>query len=161
MRIEWKITKKRGNLRPVLRYSVELEEHEKALALPTVAIVSSIPQPEEPRQDYCYPGCLERAADAAPGAFYTLEAPSHKGHTWTRTLLLPWREDNAYPEVAASFLRLREALEKELERAYNSAPLLLNGAERTSPALRRVLAPGVLGARLLRAAAGGRENAAD
>ena len=29
MRIEWKITKKRGNLRPVLHYSVELEEHEK------------------------------------------------------------------------------------------------------------------------------------
>ena len=160
MRIEWKITKKRGNLRPVLHYSVELEEHEKALALPTVSVLSSIPQPEEGRQDYCYPDMLERAAGYRPTAFHTLEAPSHKGHSWTHTLLLPWRADNAYPEVEASFRQLREALEKELGRAYNSAPLLLHGAERPSPALRRVLAPGVLGARLLRAAAS-RENAAD
>ena len=34
MHIEWKITKKRGYLRPILQYSVRLEDHEKALALP-------------------------------------------------------------------------------------------------------------------------------
>ncbi len=41
MHIEWKITKKRGYMRPILQYSVRLEEHEKALALPIVSIVST------------------------------------------------------------------------------------------------------------------------
>ncbi|MDD4701991.1 MAG: hypothetical protein PHI96_07180 [Desulfovibrio sp.] len=66
MQIEWKIAKKRGNLRPVLSYSVHLEDHEKALALPVVCIVSSIPKPDEDRQDYCYPGLLERAPNYSP-----------------------------------------------------------------------------------------------
>ena len=81
MHIEWKITKKRGYLRPILQYSVRLEEHEKALALPIVSIVSTIPQPEEERQDYCYPGLFERAQGYTPTRFHTLEAPSHKGHS--------------------------------------------------------------------------------
>lgn len=155
MFIEWKITKKRGNLRPVLTYTVRLEDHEKALALPGVCIASRIPKPEEDRQEYCYPGQYERgSARASQNAVYELEAPSHRGQAWTRSLRLPWREDNAYPEVEASFRLLREAVERELERASDSEPMKLEGALRTSLAARQGMAPSVLAERLLKS--GGR-----
>lgn len=152
MIIEWKITKKRGYFRPVLQYSVRLEDHEKALALPIVSIVSGIPQPEEDRQDYCYPGLFERAADYTPTRFYTLEAPSHKGHSWTRALTLPWRAGNDYPEVEQSFQCLRDALEAEIEKADNSQPMNKNGSVQTSMAAKVMLAPNLLAERLLRLA---------
>ena len=127
--------------------------HEKALALPIVSIVSDIPQPEEDRQDYCYPGLFERAAGYTPAHFYTLEAPSHKGHSWTRTLTLPWRKNNSYPEVEQSFQRLRNALEAEIEQADNSQPMSVTGSVQTSAAAKVMLAPNLLAERLLRLAA--------
>ena len=153
MRIEWKITKKTGYLRPVLHYAVHLEDHEKALALPMVSIVSSIPKPEEERQDFCYPGMLERASDYIPTAFHVLEAPSHKGHSWTHDLRLPWREDNAYPEVEASFQNLRDALEREIARASASRPMDVTGSLNTSVQAKSMLAPDLLAQRFLRLAA--------
>ena len=153
MHIEWKITKKRGYMRPTLQYSVRLEEHEKALALPIVSIVSTIPQPEEERQDYCYPGLFERAQGYTPTRFHTLEAPSHKGHSWTRSLTLPWRETNEYPEVEESFKRLRAALETEIERADNSQPMSVSGSVQSSAAAKVMLAPNLLAERFLRLAA--------
>jgi len=154
MHIEWKITKKRGYMRPILQYSVRLEEHEKALALPIVSIVSTIPQPEEERQNYCYPGLFERAQGYTPTRFHTLEAPSHKGHSWTRSLTLPWRETNEYPEVEESFQRLRAALEAEIERADNSQPMSVSGSVQSSAAAKVMLAPNLLAERFLRLAAG-------
>jgi len=154
MHIEWKITKKRGYMRPILQYSVRLEEHEKALALPIVSIVSTIPQPEEERQDYCYPGLFERAQGYTPTRFHTLEAPSHKGHSWTRSLTLPWRENNEYPEVEESFQRLRAALEAEIEKADSSQPMSMSGSVQTSAAAKVMLAPNLLAERFLRLAAG-------
>lgn len=153
MQIEWKIIKKRGNLRPVLSYCVHLEDHEKALALPVVSIVSNIPKPEEDRQDYCYPGLLERASDYSPKIFHVLEAPSHKGHAWTRTLVLPWREGNNYPEVEASFELLRHAMEEALQGAYSSEPMEVAGCVRTSSGAKTKIAPGILGEKFLRIAA--------
>ena len=154
MHIEWKIIKKRGYYRPVLHYCVRLEEHEKSLALPIVSIESTIPQPDEDRQDYCYPGLFERAAGYKPTQFYTLEAPSHKGHSWTRSLTLPWRETNEYPEVEESFQRLRAALEAEIERADNSQPMSVSGSVQSSAAAKIMLAPNLLAERFLRLAAG-------
>lgn len=153
MRIEWSITKKRGNLRPTLSYVVRLEEHEKALALPEVRIVSTIPKPEEERQEYCYPGLFERAEGYCPTVFHVLEAPSHKGHSWTRTLRLPWRADNAYPEVEASFRRLRDAMEEELGKADASRPMEVFGTVQTSAQAKSMLAPDLLAERFLRLAA--------
>ena len=156
MRIEWNIIKKRGNLRPVLSYTVSLEEHEKQLAVPSVSILSAIPKPEEDWQDYCYPGQYERAGQ--PGeeqsGFHTLEAPPHKGQSWTRTLRLPWRQDNEYPEVEASFIQLRLVLEKELAAAHASPPLQTTGSLQTSAPAKREIAPGVLAERFLKVAAG-------
>lgn len=56
MHIEWNITKRRGNIRPVLHYTVTLEEHERELALPFIRVVSTIPEPPDSWQEFCYPG---------------------------------------------------------------------------------------------------------
>ena len=151
MHIEWKIEKKRGNLRPDLRYSVRLEEHEKALALPPVSIISTIPKPEEERQDYCYPGQYERAEkqNNSNEEYHILEVPSHKGHSWMRSLRLPWRENNEYPEVEASFHLLRSVFETELHSAYESKPIADSYNLQTSNAAKRNIAPGVLAERFL------------
>ena len=47
MRITWKIEKKRGNLRPVLTYTVTLEDFERQLATPPLSITSLIPEPPQ------------------------------------------------------------------------------------------------------------------
>ncbi|MDO5536173.1 MAG: hypothetical protein Q4F72_01380 [Desulfovibrionaceae bacterium] len=150
MQIEWTINKERGNLRPVLSYRAKLEEHEKALAVPQVRILSSIPQPEERNQKFCYPGAMERSKDYKPSAFYTLETPSHIGHPMLHSLTLPWREDNAYPEVEESFGRLRDALEAEIRRACESEPMEETGSVHASTAGKARLAPSVAAARFLR-----------
>ena len=65
MHIEWNITKRRGNIRPVLHYTVTLEEHERELALPFIRVVSTIPEPPDSWQEFCYPGQHERAGHPA------------------------------------------------------------------------------------------------
>jgi hypothetical protein len=158
MKIEWSIIKKRGNLRPLLNYKVSLEEHEKNLAVPPVSIVSTIPRPKEDWQEHCYPGQYERNEReevASACEFYTLEAPSHKGHAWTRVLRLPWRENNLYPEVEASFDQLRQELENELQTAHASLPMQKSGALQTSASGKTAIAPGILADRFLRIASNG------
>ncbi len=150
MHIEWTINKERGNMRPVLSYRARLEEHEKALALPQVSILSTIPQPEERNQKFCYPGIMERAEGYKPSSFYTLETPSHIGHPMLHSMNLPWREDNSYPEVEESFNMLRDALEAEIRRACESSPMEETGSVHASTQGKQRLAPGVAAARFLR-----------
>jgi len=152
MRIEWKITKKRGNLRPVLTYSVTLDDYEKALALPPLRVKSSIPEPRDSWQDYCWPGQHERAEKPELGECYELEAPSHRGRSWPQTLRLPWRADNDYPEVEASFLEFRRALEALVAESYASQPVETAGSLDASIGARRHVAAGVLAERFLNAA---------
>ena len=101
---------------------------------------------------YCYPGVMERADGWQAHAFHTLEAPSHVGHPMLHTLTLPWRSDNDYPEVQASFDRLREALEREIERASKSEPMDEKGSVRASMRAKKLLAPDVAAVRFLRLA---------
>ena len=72
MHIEWNITKRRGNIRPILHYTVTLEEHERELALPFIRVVSTIPEPPDSWQEFCYPGQHERAENPASGKTYDL-----------------------------------------------------------------------------------------
>lgn len=174
MNIKWNISKKRGNIRPVLTYTITLDEHEKALALPPLRLVSRIPEPDESWQEHCYPGQHERAMASAPerssgnpednllgnspanapGKFHDLEVPSHEGHSWTHSLRLPWRENNSYPEVESSFRLLRDAFEKELATAYASQPMQEENSLQTSVNAKAGLAPGVLAERFLKLARG-------
>lgn len=149
MYIEWSITKERGYKRPVLNYLVSLEEHEKALAIPEVSVTSTIPKPDDAVQRFCYPDRLERVEGWKPTTFYELEAPSHRGSPYPHNLVLPWREDNEYPEVEASFAMLREALEAELARAAESQPMNVKGSMRASLPGKQALAPSVAAERLL------------
>ncbi|MDQ7831627.1 MAG: hypothetical protein RDU30_07840 [Desulfovibrionaceae bacterium] len=149
MRIEWSIEKKRGNLRPVLRYHVILERHEEHLALPMVRVASTIPEPPSSWQAFCYPDQLERAGTPPVGC-YLLETPNHKRKSGGAELRLPWRPDNSYPEVAESFAALRAAFEAELASAHNSAPMQLRGELELRPTLREAIAPAVVAERLLK-----------
>ena len=124
MHIEWNITKRRGNIRPVLHYTVTLEEHERELALPFIRVVSTIPEPPDSWQEFCYPGQHERAENPASGKTYDLEIPSHKGRLWKQSLRLPWREENDYPEVEQSFKKLCDAFEAELKACQWMNPTL-------------------------------------
>jgi len=151
MRIIWHIEKKRGNLRPELTYAVVLEGHEKALALPYVRIVSTIPEPPASWQAHCHPGEHERAA-LPPAGFYELATPHHAMRELRQSLRLPWREDNAYPEVEASFGELRRAFEAALAAAHASGPMDVRGELALSTARKREMAPAMMADRLLRLA---------
>ena len=149
MHIEWNITKRQGNIRPLLHYTVTLEEHERELALPFIRVVSTIPEPPDSWQEFCYPGQHERAENPASGKTYDLEIPSHKGRLWKQSLRLPWREENDYPEVEQSFKKLRDAFEAELKAAYGSLPMDESNSLETSFDARRFIAPGILAERFL------------
>ena len=136
----------------MLTYCVTLEEYEKELALPSLRVASTIPEPPDSWQEYCYPGQMERAEGAKPAACYELESPSHRGKSWPQTLRLPWREDNAYPEVEESFRHFRCAFEAMLREAYASAPMNEERSLASSDAARVHVAPGVAAARFLRMA---------
>ncbi len=149
MKIQWKIEKKRGNLRPVLKYSFSIESYERDLALPPVRICSSIAEPVNSWQEYCYPQTHERAEQAQFGDFYNLEIVSHKGKNWTQSLRLPWREDNHYPEVEASFDMLREAFEAELRHADASEPMEEEHQLQISEHMQQSIAPSVFAEKFL------------
>jgi hypothetical protein len=151
MRIVWNIEKKRGNLRPLLRYKVMLEEHEKALALPPVRVRSTIPEPPDSWQSHCYPGNHERGGGNSQGMYF-LESPAHKGRERDNELRLPWRENNKYPEVEESFILLRKALEEQLASAHSSEPMNEEGEMGTSTEMKTTIAPDILAKRLLQLA---------
>ncbi len=150
MRIEWSITKQRGNIRPVLAYSFIVEKFEKELALPPILVESTIPEPLEPWQGYCYPNEFERSQIPEYKGCYRLELISHKGRTWKQELRLPWRADNDYPEVEESFQRLREAFEKELSCANQSAPMNECASMQLTDMATQNIAPSVLAEKFLR-----------
>ena len=148
MRLHWHIDKKRGNFRPVLTHRVELDDWERELATPALRVTSTIPEPAQSWREYCYPGELERG-DAPPASCYQLEIPPHKGRFGSTALRLPWREDNDYPEVQASFEALRLAFETELARTRASEPMNECGSLRLSGKALRAATPEIMAARLL------------
>ncbi len=150
MNIEWKIEKKRGNYRPLLHYTVTLSEFECGLCLPSVRVQSVIPKPPEASWSYCWPGQNERG-EWTPSDWHLLMTPSHKDKSAGQTLKLPWREDNAYPEVEESFTLLRDAFEEILSQALQSTSMNLEGSLHTSSAMRQTIAPAFAAGRILRA----------
>jgi hypothetical protein len=122
MKIHWEINKKRGNHRPVLLYTLELEPFERDLAVPRVVLDTAISKPPSAWRSYCYPGEDERAG--AELDWYRLMTPSHKDGKIEAKLTLAWREPgNRFVDVAAAFERLRHSFEAVLKSAHDSAPL--------------------------------------
>ncbi|MBQ8744014.1 MAG: hypothetical protein IJZ18_02380, partial [Mailhella sp.] len=74
------------------------------------------------------------------------------GKSWPQTLRLPWRADNAYPEVEESFNAFRDAFEKMLAETYASQPINEERSLSSSSQSRSHVAAGVLAERFLSAA---------
>lgn len=151
MRLEWKIEKKRGNLRPRLTYSVDLDEYERNLCLPMVRVDTTIPEPPESFTPHCWPGEHERNG-WQPDRHYQLSTPSHKTGTLSATLTLPWRADNRYPEVEAGLDALRAAFEAQLQASSGSEPMALSGTMETTTAAKQQIASAFLAERILQSA---------
>lgn len=151
MRIEWTLEKKRGNLRPKLIYTTELDAYERGLCLPMVRIETTIPEPPESFASHCWPGEHERS-DWTPDRFHRLATPSHKTGFLTETLTLPWREDNRYPEVEAGLSALQRAFETMLQAASASEPMTLGGELETTTAAKQQIASAFLAERIVQAA---------
>ncbi|NDV28529.1 hypothetical protein [Desulfovibrio sp. JC010] len=149
MIIEWNITKKRGNFRPLLTYTITLEDFEKELGLPQVVMQSSIPEPPESWSASCLPGKCERAGKDC--STYRLYTPDHKKGEVEGKFTLPWRVDSDYPEVKKSFTRLRADFETVLKEAYDSHPVDINGRLELSEDTRSHIASGLVSQRFLEA----------
>lgn len=150
MRIEWNIQKKRGNVRPVLTYSVTLDNYEIDLCLPMVRVESRIPVPPESFMSHCWPEANERN-DWVPKSFYLLQTPSHKTGFLNERLVLPWRRDNAYPEVDAGFRLLRQTFEEMLRQSSDSAPMDEKKVLETTTVAKQRIAGAFMAERILQA----------
>ncbi len=153
MRIEWTITKERGNHRPVLEYTLTLSDFERRLYMPAVRIESAIPKPPDAGLHYCWPGHNERG-EWTPAEHYRLMSPKYSDGFVAARLRLPWRDSNEYPEVEASFETLRKVFEEAMAHAAASAPLQLRGHLETSMPTKQAIAPAVAASRMLRAVKG-------
>lgn len=150
MKITWKIEKKRGNYRPSLRYTISLEEHERAIAMESVRVESSIPRIPEPGRGWCLPGEDERADGWQPTEFHFLTVPWFKTGTDSGFLRLPFRSSAEYPEVEESFIRLRECYEEAVRAVYQWKPISLSGEMETSQKTKDAIAARLAAMQMLR-----------
>ncbi|WP_320170511.1 hypothetical protein [Maridesulfovibrio sp.] len=150
MIIEWSIKKKRGNFRPVLTYTVTLEDFEKDLGMQRIVIQSSIPHPPGSWFAGCLPGERERGGEEC--GTYRIYTPDYKTGEVDGELVLPWREHAEYPEVEESFIRLREEFEAALNDVYNSKPVETEGRLELSEETRKNIAVGLISQKFLQAA---------
>ncbi len=140
MKIQWKIEKKRGNFRPTLKYTISLEEHERAIAVESVQIKSSIPRIPEPGRGWCMPGEYERAENWTPTEFHFLAVPWFKTAVNSDFLRLPFRNSGEYPEVEESFSRLRQKYEEIVRKTYGWEPICQKGEMETSKQTKEAIA---------------------
>ncbi|MFW5735274.1 MAG: hypothetical protein ACOCWR_09450 [Oceanidesulfovibrio sp.] len=150
MNIEWTLSKKRGNFRPVLSYTITLTDYEKSLGVPAVRIQSTIPKPPDAGLAYCWPGQNERS-EWTPAEFHLLMTPPHTDGTITKSIKLPWREGNGYPEVDESFGLLRDSFERVLAESSASCPMIETGRLELSGKATSEIAPAFAAERILRA----------
>lgn len=151
MDITWKIQKKRGNYRPVLSWVITLEPAEMGLAMAPLALDTGIPMPPAYWEAHCYPGQNERAGAGQQGSWEVI-TPSHRSGKAEGRMILPWREDNFYPEVSAGFERVRTAMEKVLASSMRSLPMDEEGKMVLRDMVKRQMAPGLVADRMLGAA---------
>ncbi len=133
MRITWKITKKRGNWRPVLQYKILLEEWERELNIQIPHITTNIPETPD------YGDRCSREADPA----WTPKERIYLKPEYPTNHHLPWRPgpNPEYPEVEEAMAMLRDAVEAAIIQAHDSLALEITGAlEMTPQAKKRVAA---------------------
>ena len=149
MKIDWQITKKRGNFRPRLTYEITLESFEKELAIHSVQIETHIPMIPSSHLSYCLPGEHERNLSWKPDRYHVFQVPYFKDGYIDGFIRLPFRDSGLYPEVASSFENLREEYEKKVRDVYAHHPLEQTGSLDISEETRRRIASRVTANRLL------------
>ncbi|WP_419785950.1 hypothetical protein [Pseudodesulfovibrio sp.] len=148
MKIDWTIAKRRGNHRPVLKYTIELEDFETALAVPQVVLEDALVRPPSSWRSYCYPGADERFGPCSE--HYRLMTPSHGQRVLSDSLTLGWRPPaDAFDDVRRAFKRLRDDFEGALRNAYESAPLDIVEHLELTRETREHIARGVAAAKFL------------
>lgn len=149
MQIDWKITKKRGNHRPTLNYTITLEAFEKKLAIHAVNVQSRIPEIPNSHESFCLPGENERHCEWCPKGFHRIQVPYFKKGVSHEFIRLPFRESGEYPEVEASFKALREHYETQVRHAYGHSPFETQGSLGITRVTRKQVAAKVTAERLL------------
>jgi len=150
MKINWTITKKRGNHRSSLNYHISLETFEKDLAVHAVCIQSLIPKIPNSHQSFCLPNENERHPKWMPALFHSISVPYFKNGEISEFIRLPFRSSGEYPEVKASFLMLQEQFEKIVQQAYGHAPVDIQDELDISPETKTRIAPGVAAQKMLK-----------
>lgn len=149
MKINWQIKKKRGNFRPRLTYTITLESFEKKLAIHAVQVESHIPMIPSSHLSYCMPGEHERSPSWKPDRYHVFQVPYFKDGYIDGFIRLPFKDSGQYPEVVASFKKLREAYEKKVISVYAHPPLEQTGSLDISKDTRSQIASRVTADRLL------------
>ena len=154
MIIQWELTKKRGNFRPEVQYTLTLEPFEQELGIEQIHVTTALPKPPESWQGYCYPGCLERRDLAANFSqeSYVITTPSHKTVTTCGSVRLPWKEGSDYSEVREAFELVRTTFEAAVKAAFDSAPLEVAEELSMSLELKQHISSGVAAKKLLQVA---------
>ena len=147
MKISWHIKKSRGNYRPVLTWTIRLDPAETELGLSPVSVDTRIPRPCDNWEAHCFEGRHERIGNLA--GTWELVTPSFWSGKAEGKMVLPWRKDNAYPEIEAGFERVRDAIEMEVERATQSLPMETGGELEMGLSAKRKLAPARVADRML------------
>ncbi len=149
MKIDWKIKKERGNLRPKLYYKTELEPFEIKLCVPMTQIISTIPKPPDVWKNHASLDKEERNGCWFSAVFYKICAPSCETGCFEEMIRLPMRENCRYPEVEESFLMLRKEYEKKLKAAYHNTAFEVQSTLGISSETKKQIAPGITALKML------------
>lgn len=149
MKIKWTIEKQRGNFRPVLEYDIVLEDFEIELALPSVKIVSDIACIPDPKCKFCLPHSNEREAHWQADKYHNMYSPDCRKGKINKRIILPFTIINDFKLIENSFIRLREAFEKEMQAAKDSESILIRQHLSLSDDVRNNMAAGIAAHKLL------------
>lgn len=147
MKVAWRITKKRGNWRPVLTIECQKEDWECELAIPGGDASVTIPQ----APDWHKQASLGPEYRPEEGWAYSLSLPAQDGKALRADVTLPWRPGAhpEYPEVEAALRQYMAEWERRVLKALESSALEMAGELEHSGEFKRAVAPYVAARRML------------
>lgn len=144
MKISWKITKKRGNWRPVLEYTCTKEKWEIDLAIPGGGETEVKIETAWSASERVFDGQDERSREGSEKNYLSLlsyPASHEKTHSWRHKL--PWKPaaKPQYPEIKQAFNDLMRVWEAEVKKALASEEITETGEVEYSPEAKKEFAP--------------------
>jgi hypothetical protein len=148
MEITWKLTKKRGNWRPVLKIEIKKEAWETELLVPRVKIKTPWPDVWE-RKAFVVIDDSRPSKKWAERGFLSLYTPFPSRDSEKIKIFIPLKKK--YPEIEIVLRALLRKYERALIEAYDRSPFEKGGRLEMSDACKRHVAPGVAREKILRA----------